>query len=189
MQGEHCLRGDRGSWTERSTGETRGREERLRGRGQLRGWTATPRDLIRAMPAKGDHPAGGFFSARAAARSVQGKDRYPYSDAQRGAWRVPEDQVDPGSVDGWVQPGAPETGNRQAQGLPGWLEFAPARGPFTDDVGVAGWDPGAGMGMCLVCDAAGRYRRSVQSEEFPVVIALAVSLGACLAVWQEAGYG
>jgi len=41
--------------------ETRGREERLRGRGQLRGWTATPRDLIRAMPAKGDHPAGRFF--------------------------------------------------------------------------------------------------------------------------------
>jgi len=33
----------------------------MRGRGQLRGWTATPRDLIRAMPAKGDHPAGGFF--------------------------------------------------------------------------------------------------------------------------------
>lgn len=24
--------------------------------GQLPGWTATPRDLIRAMPAKGDHP-------------------------------------------------------------------------------------------------------------------------------------
>jgi hypothetical protein len=30
--------------------------------GQLRGWTATPRDLIRAMSAKGDHPAGRFFS-------------------------------------------------------------------------------------------------------------------------------
>ena len=41
--------------------EARGREERLRGRGQLRGWTATPRDLIRAMPAKGDRPAGRFL--------------------------------------------------------------------------------------------------------------------------------
>ena len=51
-------------------GETRSREEGLRGRGQLRGWTATPRNLIRAMPGKGDHPAGGFFSARAAARPV-----------------------------------------------------------------------------------------------------------------------
>ena len=60
MQRECRLRGDRGSWTERSAGETRRREERLRGRGQLKGWTATPRDLIRAMPAKGDRPAGLF---------------------------------------------------------------------------------------------------------------------------------
>ena len=37
MQREYRLRGDRGSWTERSAGETRSREERLRGRGQLRG--------------------------------------------------------------------------------------------------------------------------------------------------------
>ena len=53
----------------------------------------------------------------------------------------------------------------------GTSEVVPA-----DDVGAAGSDPGAGMGMCLVCDAAGRYRRSVQSGEFPVVvIAQAVS--------------
>src|SRR5690349_12375998 len=32
MQRECRLRGDRGSWTERSAGETRSREERLRGR-------------------------------------------------------------------------------------------------------------------------------------------------------------
>jgi hypothetical protein len=32
MQREHRLRGDRGSWTGRSAGETRSREERLRGR-------------------------------------------------------------------------------------------------------------------------------------------------------------
>jgi hypothetical protein len=71
-----------------------------------------------------------------------------------------------------------------------FARFGTSEVVLTDDVGAAGWDPGAGMGMCLVCDAAGRYRRSVQSEEFPVVvIALAVSLGACLAVWQEAGYG
>ena len=62
MQREYRLRGDRGSWTERSAGVTRSREERLRGRGQLRGWTATPRDLIRAMPAKGDRPAGRFLA-------------------------------------------------------------------------------------------------------------------------------
>ena len=37
MQREYRLRGDRGSWTERGAGETRGREEKLRGRGQLRG--------------------------------------------------------------------------------------------------------------------------------------------------------
>ena len=42
-----------------------------------------------------------------------------------------------------------------------------------------------------MCDTAGRVGvvSSRQSFRVTVVIALAVGLGACLAVWQEAGHG
>jgi hypothetical protein len=59
MPSEYRLRGDRGSWTERSAGVTQRREERLRGRTAER-LNGDPRDLIRAMPAKGDTPQAVF---------------------------------------------------------------------------------------------------------------------------------
>src|SRR5215510_6409221 len=55
MQRKCCLRGDRGSWTERSAGRPGpgGKDETP---GTAQGLDGDPGDLIRAVPAKGDLP-------------------------------------------------------------------------------------------------------------------------------------
>lgn len=67
----------------------------------------------------------------------------------------------------------PDPGRRARSRVPGRLSGNPARS------------------RCLVCDTAGRVSvvSSRQGFRVTVVIALAVGLGGCLAVWQEAGHG